>query len=290
VDGSASIAFVIPVAFRANVTAADGAMLAEKALRPPADRPRVRQVQRGPNCYAIELEGIGAVQAEQQDAQWCWAACAQMVNAYRARPLISKATGEPATQAELARYYKGDAEDQRANLALVIRSLAPELEPEIRKQRITLGASLDVMSTDALIASLSRGELGVLGLTEEEGGGHAYVAVGAVYSWLEMSRTREALEEGAKEHREHLPEVPEWARDPRIREASSALVNDLAVHEVTLFDPWDGSLKTLSGTELARRCQFILTPDLARKILQSSLQSSLDEAVDKLKPLLRSRP
>ena len=276
VDGSAARTFVFPAVFRPVVTVARSTRLALEGEPLAPDGARTKHLRTGANRFELVIEGVEAVQVPQCGDEWCWAACAQMVNAHRGRPLISRSTGLPASQEELARYYKGGAEDQTANLALVIRSLAPELEARLCEQRLSLGTSLTIMSTDALIEGLSRGELAVIGLRDEDGGGHACVAIGVEYSWVE----------GAPDI---ARELTEWGLfDPfGGLTGASECINALAVHELKIYDPWaEGSARVLSGDDLAERCAFILNPTLAREILTSSLQVTPD-ALGELMPTLR---
>lgn len=281
VDGSAAITFVVPAFFEPVVTVAADVALAEEGEPFAPDRDRAEHVKQGANRYELTIDGVEAVQAEQQDDAWCWAACAQMVNAHRGRPLISRTTGAPATQAELARYYKGDAEDQTANLALIIRSLAPELEAELCAQRVTLGASLRMMSTDALIEGMSRGELAVLGLEEDGGGGHACVVIGVEYGWVLGGAAIVRARASAGENREAIS--ARFGGAGAVLESARTWGNALAVHELTVFDPWGaGSVRTISGRELAERCRFLMTPSLAREILATDRQESLAGALGRL--------
>jgi len=64
--------------------------------------------------------------------------------------------------------------------------------------------------------------------------------------------------------------------------------NALALRSVTIVDPWDGSLSTLTADDFARRCTLILTPSAARAVLEDEkLKVTIRDESNELAKLLR---
>lgn len=221
-----------------------------------SDRARVKV--RGPNRFDLELVDAEKAQAVQEGPEWCWAACALMVNRFSGRK------GEKVldSQEDLARYFRGDATSQAANLATIMRAITPDLDQawqdamplEILPERI--------ITQDLLVEDLSRGEMVVVGL-DDGSGPHACVALGVVYGKSLLSGQKGVVEASwlTEEWKTYLRRTDKMAEN-----------FEFQIECVKIFDPYPGAgVRELSGAEFSAQCRFILSHPLVERLLQLSV-------------------
>lgn len=243
----------------------------------------------GPNKYRIKLALADAGFEQQRDDEWCWAACARMVNEFNR--LRDPSIPSP-SQETLARYFKGGAESQQANVSTILRALCLDLEEQHRRNLITLAADFVDTAPSRLVDDLSRGSMPVVGLVSESGTGHAVVVTGLTYSWTKSGKqVRKARAEQRRlaEAEKTRNEVAGWRdalkgrkpkeRDDKVAEAAEDLVDvyeaitdAYAIESVTLLDPWSAEEPelTLSGAEFREQLSFVLTREIALELLTMS--------------------
>jgi len=248
------------------VVPAKGEELDHSAPALPASAPRAALTTASPGIFTVRLTAIRKLLAEQANLQWCWAACAQIVDRYYGlRLLRSRTATTEAEQAELARYFRGTKEDQTADLTTILRAINPELEKTTFKNSLmNVGVTFADMTTDRMLVDLSAGHPVLVGL-EEEGGGHACVVIGATYSRVR----RNAVVEAARDITGFLSGGKPGGIDGAVRGVDGVTGDgDYGIHSIDLWDPFPGrGNRTLSGEELKARGRFLVSKELARTIL-----------------------
>ncbi len=152
--------------------------LAESAEPLEVNEQRVTLERLGPNRFRVDLKLEGKTFEPQRDDEWCWAACAWMVNEYNRRDDPSVVS---LSQETLAHYFQGGEEHQAANLSTITRALCLDLEAQHRLNGITLGADFLNIGPNRMVRDLSAGSMPVVGLVQS-GLGHAVVVTGVTYS------------------------------------------------------------------------------------------------------------
>lgn len=104
-----------------------------------------------PNRFETRCEGFASVAAKQRTGVWCWAACAEMVHAYKGNPMSQEeiaarihGAGEPgASEAERAEAAQAASYDE------IIRALVPEIPPQAQREaKVALDAVLSDRDLD----------------------------------------------------------------------------------------------------------------------------------------------
>lgn len=218
----------------------------------------------GANDFRVSLAGAEKCAVVQDGNNRCWAACVLMVSKVCGFNLISGRTGAPPTQEELSRHLTGSSRDEPAKLCVIIRALNPQLEASLVGQLITIGAPIATQSTDRMLLDMCAGSPAIIGL-DMGGFFHAYVVIGARYSWLEGGQTTCGVKRFLSGSQDCFTSLgldwAEYAKD------AANLVNAMAIREVTVIDPADGQVRVLTGADLVQRCRFIMTPQLGAEIL-----------------------
>lgn len=216
------------------------------------------------NEFTIHLNGAETAVVNQDGDNRCWAACVLMVSRIAGFKLISPKTGVEPTQLDLSKRLNGTARDEPARLVVIIRALNPQLEAKLVGQIITVGAPLATQSTDRLLLDMCAGSPAIIGL-DMGGYYHAVVVIGARYSWLEGGKATCNLKRFLTASEDHFAQAGlDWST--YVKDFAD-LANSMAIHELTVIDPADGRVRTITGSELAERCRFIMTPQLGAEIL-----------------------
>lgn len=228
------------------------------AGEPRASDKRCRLTALPGKRFELQLDGFQSVAHEQQDSQWCWAACVQMVNQYAHVTLV----GDPAapglrapTQQELlVSHFTIKGMDEGGSLSVMIRALNPDLESGLAAAGMTASLSFECPTTDDIVDSLLEGRPAIVGL-ELDGQHHALVVCGATIS---VRKQASGLVGQVVAAAAQLP-LLDSAR--------------YAIHALALSDPADaGRVRPMTGEELGWRCKLILTPSLARRTLVAALE------------------
>ncbi|WP_306639957.1 C39 family peptidase [Sanyastnella coralliicola] len=143
--------------------------------------------QTGPNYFiagvpTVEFEFMAAesVYGNQRQANWCWAACSQMVLNYH---------GLYVTQEQIVHHIYGDLVDRPANANQIRRALSG-WAPNIRGGYSTIHCSSVVNHVNEITQALAYKWPLIVGLRNPNGGvGHAYVLTAIEYSVDQWNNT-----------------------------------------------------------------------------------------------------
>lgn len=245
--------------------------------------------------------------AEQSNPQWCWAACAQMVNAFH-NIRIFKNKGHDkidATQADLAGYFNGSRSEQSADYITIMRAIRPDCESKIDQGKVS-GAALSLigMTSDRLVASITKDRSPAIVGLDFDGYLHACVVTGVTYSVRDrrmgqaanaflnpiikdkLGSGDSAVNKTALDLGKLFMEHPEFSKQgTRFIESWSSYTRDQYIIEnITGFDPQpengNGRFE-MSGEDLALRCKFLITRSLAGEMLLAKERSiTLQEFTD----------
>ena len=249
----------------------------------------VDMTKTGDREYQLVLRDFPQHIAVQREANWCWAACLDMVNKFRR-------IGGAMTQEKVVAYFKSAERDEPARAMVIMRGLHPDLETMVQRDLYTASFGLLDQRSDRLIVDLAGGQPAIVGLNFD-GTLHACVVIGASYALTEIEEPRMAFQvtEQQRSVCDNISGILGGGVG-RVMDTGRAVVerahvyapNALALRSVTIVDPWDGSLSTLTADDFARRCTLILTPSAARAVLEDDqLKVNAREDVGKLAKLLR---
>ena len=259
---------------------------------PNAHLERVLTVESG-GVHTTTLKDFEALDWEQKEPVWCWAACAEM---------ILRFNGEEATQESIATRIHGADKDggtkiEAASFYEVMRALNPDMDvspfdslwaqvaaraeddPSLVLNMkfgvdaaVAASAALDqfVPNKQVAVEDLRNGHPAVVGLADPElpDMGHAYVLIGAVYTinksgdWSKQGKKwfddlGEALgQDATPDNADEMEDVADKVDGERY-----------SASEVTLVDPWTGTVVTMTGEEFSNRVDFVISRRQARKTL-----------------------
>lgn len=291
---------LISIDWSKYIPAASETELAERG-EPAPNAPNVIVELLGANRFKVTLDGSWGVFTHQRDDEWCWAACAQMVNDYNRLtspqiPIVDQET--------LVSYFKSGEENQAANVSTIMRAICLDLEEQHRERLVTIGAGVIVVGADRLVEDLSRGSMPIVGLNDGSGG-HAVVAISVTYSWtrdgLQMSEMSQQVDKAGTAIGSLRSSV-----DRATGRASAGTrplgimghagtdvlaklddyYNKYAIETISFLDPWSEGepVRTMSGEEFRLQCDFIMTREVALEILRpaesDSRRSLLPDGLD----------
>ncbi len=240
------------------VTTLPGALVFPDA---PGSQACAAVAPRSPRCLAtkladgrveLRLKDFDAVRAEQEQSQWCWAACVQMVHAYQGVKLAAPAANPGASQQSLlVSHFTNAGGDEGGTLSVILRALNPDLEERLRALGPSASLALEIPSSDDLVESLLDGLPAIVGL-EFDGRDHALVV---------RALTLRALPAENAAH--------EVALDVFGNSFLGRLHERYRICSIQLQDPARADfVRTLDGEELKLRCKLIVTPERSRHALQ----------------------
>lgn len=244
-------------------------------------RPRGKGVES--NDYAVSCPRIKACEREQEEAVWCWAACAQMIHRYY---------GHEVSQQELADRIHGHNEGGTVNVEAasyheVMAALNPELPKNelenlraqslaaakrIEKGQRSANVSVDYMSyarskvdemlpvnSDVIVEELGRGAPVVVVLSQGEDATleHAYVLWGAGFAVESSFVAGHGLDRS----------MEGWVVDPIGKYARK-----YSLRWVDVIDPYDGQSVRLTGGDLRDRVKFMISKERSKQILQNEMK------------------
>lgn len=249
------------------------------------DTPKVEHRQTGPNRWSLALKSFEGVQATQREANWCWAACLQMVNAYRK---VRGADGRRfRDQAEIVAYFKGGEVDEAGGVLLLMRGLNPDYEQAFRARLASAGVLAPDQRSDRMLLALEKGEPPIAGLLRD-GVRHAYVVVGAEYGWVRNDNLLADVQRIVRVA-DDIPLPGKRKSDcQRLKEGLERTTplhgNALGLHNVTLYDPAAGCTVVVDGAEFKQQCLVLLAPSAAKEALKTMIERKTPQ-VDVLKGL-----
>ncbi len=261
-------------------------------LAPHPERAETNPVE-GPDAgqefFSTQLVGFEAIKQEQSN--WCWAACAQMVRKFVSQEDVSQ--GEIAA-ATFGVDEQGEAQNMAANQYQVFCALNPDMTPIIPFGTIWSGISEAVLQNPAVLhdpkvrldrihlaeASINRfapithlsiddlrnGYPIVVGLPSlPNGDGHAWVVVGAKYK-----RTSAQLETATSAITQDIKELI----DPKlgIEGATDVAIERFApdryeISEVTVVNPANAQIEVMTYNEFQSSLEFAINPSESREQL-----------------------
>lgn len=214
----------------------------------------------------LRLKNVQPIKAEQKKPNWCWAACAQMVNQFN-----GKARQFPAflDQETIANYFStiDESESTGARFATIARAIIPDSEALLNNKVGNVQASLALSSLDEVVDALAAGEIPLLGMR-----GHVYAVTGVEYRELAGKEVEEiANSEIGKSAWDFLPVPASW------KTASDAAVKinpKYALYAIEVWDPQyqDAKDDRFNAAYFERMRQdgddvdFVLTPEMARHL------------------------
>ncbi|HVS17328.1 MAG TPA: papain-like cysteine protease family protein, partial [Planctomycetota bacterium] len=258
-----------------HVATTDAQTTASNRLSPRSDRCEISEGERG--FSVLRLRDFASVEAEQETDSWCWAACVQMINAYRGVVLRERGqNGERSQQRIVADLYAKGREDEGKGMSTIWRALNPDLETRLQRESRTdlpIVLGLQWVVSDDIVESLLDGVPAVVGMQEGETS-HAVVVTGATVAPLSNAWSGSFMESLSR----------------RVLDTNWEGVHAYRIHSLSVFDPWKGvGERTITAEEFDLLATTIVAPRTGRAMMLRALKDQAGGGgllVDPLKGLV----